>query len=350
MDRPFQTWRAPAVSGDPDRRAEVLHRQCTVADLHADTFLWKQLLGYDVARRHRSWLPGNPFLNQLDVPRAQQGGLNITGQGVVTHPWRASRCFERGLRMIDTIREEVDRNPETLQIALDALQAREAVARGKIAVFIGVEGGHMLCGKLQAVERLQRRGMRYLTLAHFSENEAVYSANDRRNADRQLKPFGRELVHELERQRVMIDLAHVAPGCFREVAEMASRPLIVSHTGMKGVLDMWRNLDDEQAAAVARTGGVIGIIFASVYLSGELLGCQPEAVVAHIEHALRVAGEDHVALGSDWDGFVTPPRGLHSVSHLPWLTRRLLERGHRPGTVRKILGENFLRVFEQVCG
>ncbi len=338
------------MSEGPDPRAEALHRHCTVADLHADTFLWQRLFGYDVARRHRPWLPGNPFFNHIDIPRAREGGLNVTGQGVVTHPLRASRCFERGLRMIDTIQEEVARNAEALQIALDARQAREAVGRGRIAVFIGVEGGHMLSGKLEAVERLQRAGMRYLTLAHFSENEAVYSSNDRENADRPLKPFGRELVRELERQRVMIDLAHVAPGCFREVVEMASRPLIVSHTGMKGVHDMWRNLDDDQAAAVARTGGVIGIIFASVYLNGHLFRCELDALVAHIEHCLHVAGEDHVALGSDWDGFVTPPRELYSVHRLPVLTRRLLDRGHSPDRVRKLLGENFLRTFEQVCG
>ena len=350
MDRSAETRRAQAVKAEADARIDALHRGCTVADLHADTFLWKRLLGYDVSRRHGSWLPGNPFFNHIDIPRAQQGGLNITGQGVVTHPLRASRCFERGMRMIDTILKEVGRNAEALQIALDARQAREAVARGKIAVFIGVEGGHMLSGKLEAVERLQRKGMRYLTLAHFSENEAVYSSNDRRNADRSLKPFGRELVQELQRQRVMIDLAHVAPGCFRDVVQMASRPVIVSHTGMKGVYDMWRNLDDEQAAAVAGTGGVIGIIFASVYLNGHPFRCDLDAVVAHIEHCLRVAGEDHVALGSDWDGFVTPPRELNSVHRLPSLTRLLLERGHQPRTVRKLLGENFLRVFEQVCG
>jgi membrane dipeptidase len=331
-------------------QAAEFHRQCTVADLHADTFLWKRLLGYDVARRHRSLVPGNPFFNHIDIPRAVEGGLNITGQGVVAHPWRASRCHERGIKMIDTILQGIDRNPDALQLALDARQAREAVAAGKIAVFIGVEGGHMLSGNLDAVKRFQRKGMRYLTLGHFSENEAVYCSNDRRNADRPLKPFGRELVRELERMKVMIDLAHVAPGCFRDVVEMAAGPVIVSHTGMRAVHDMWRNLDDEQSLAVARKGGVIGIIFASVYLTGHMFRCDLDAVVAHIEHALRVVGEDHVALGSDWDGFITPARGLETVTGLPSLTRRLLERGHGKPTLRKILGENVLRVFQQVCG
>jgi membrane dipeptidase len=252
--------------------------------------------------------------------------------------------------MMERIRKGIDDSDGKLRRCVTAGEVREAVAAKKLAVFLSVEGAHILGGRMEAVEWFYERGMRYLTLGHFSENEAVFSSNDRKNAGEGLKPFGRELVGKLEELGVMVDVAHVAPGCFRDVVKMARRPVFVSHIGMKAVREHWRNLDDEQVRAVAETGGVIGIIFSPLFLSRHFWACSLNTVVRHFEHCLEVAGEDHVALGSDWDGFITVPKGLEDVTGLPLLTQRLLDRGHSRETVRKVLGENFMRIFGEVCG
>ncbi len=325
------------------------HTQCVVADLHADTFLWESFIGYDIGKRHRTVIPRNPFCNHIDIPRAMEGGLNITGQGVVVHTFNRSNYFLRGDRMTARILKGIERNSDKLELVLDGTQAREAAGRGKIGVFIGLEGAHILTGKIEAIEYFHSKGVRYLTLGHFIENEAVYSSNDKVNAGKGLKPFGRDLVRELEAHRMMVDITHVAPGCFWDIVKLATRPLIASHTGIRSVFEHWRNLDDEQLRAVAETGGVIGIMFQPHFLTNKFWRCSLDTVVAHIERCMEVAGEDHVALGSDFDGFITTPDGLADVSGLPNLTQRLFDRGHSKDVLRKFLGENFLRVFDEVC-
>jgi len=339
---------SPSLEVKPDVRA--FHDECVIADLHADTWLWEYIFGYNIRKRHRMIIPRNPLFNHIDIPRAIEGGLNITGQGVVAHPFRDRSCFVRGMKMINRINKGITRNSGKLKLALTAKQARDAVAEGKIGVFIGVEGAHILSGRMDGVEHFHAKGARYFTLGHFSENEAVYSSNDVPNADKRLKPFGKDLIRELERYRMMVDIAHVAPGCFWDVMKMVTKPVIASHIGMRAMHDHWRNLDDDQVRAVGENGGVIGIIFSPTFLAGEFWVCKLDTVMAHIEHCMEIAGEDHVALGSDWDGFITTPRGLEDVTGLPRITQRLLDRGHSKETVKKILGENFLRVFDEVCG
>lgn len=336
------------ISLEPD--IKDFHRGCVVADLHADTWLWNHLLGYDIRKHHRRIIPGNPFFNHIDIPRAIEGGLNITGQGVVVFPFPRGKCLRRGHRMTDRIRKGIAENTDWLELVHGGTHAEEAVKRGKIGVFIGIEGAHILSGSLDAVGHFYAKGARYLTLGHFSENEAVYSSNDKANADKGLKPFGRDVIRKTESLRMMIDLAHVAPGCFRDIIKIATRPVIVSHIGMKAVYNHWRNIDDDQVRAIAETGGVIGIIFHPYFLAGGYWSCPLDTVVSHIEHCMDVAGEDHVALGSDFDGIITTPEGLRDISALPNLTQRLLDRGHSKETVQKILGKNFLRVFKEVCG
>lgn len=312
--------------------------------------MWEYILGYNIRKRHKSFIPRNPFFNHIDIPRAVEGGLNITGQGVVVHPKRPHRCFMRGYQMITRINKGITRNSGSMGLALNASEARDIVASGKIAVFIGIEGAHILSGDLDNLEHLYAKGARYLILGHFSENDAIYSSNDVANADKGMKPFGRDLVRELERMKIMVDLAHVAPGCFRDAIKMVTKPVIISHIGIAAVHKHWRNLTDDQLRMVAETGGVIGIMFQPHFLCDNFWSCSMDTLVAHIEHCMEVAGEDHVALGSDYDGMITTPEGLEDVTGLPRLTQRLLDRGHSRETVKKFLGENFMRVFKEVCG
>jgi len=330
--------------------AKAFHDECIVADMHADTWLVEYLFGYDIRKRHRSYIPRNPFFNHIDIPRATEGGLNITGQGVVTHPFRPGSCFIRGAAMINRIRKGISRNMGSMALVVTAREAREAVASKKIAVFIGVEGAHALSGRIDALEHYYSKGARYLTITHFSANEAGFSSNDTANADQGLTQWGKDLVREIGNLRMMIDIAHLAPGCFWDVMRMVKRPVIASHIGMRALNDHWRNLDDDQVRAIAQGGGVIGIMFQPSFLSKHFWLCSLDTVIEHFEHCMEIAGEDHVGLGSDWDGFITTPIGLEDVTGLPRITQRLLERGHSKETVRKVLGLNFLRVFEAVCG
>lgn len=325
------------------------HEECMVIDLHADTWLWEAMLGYNIRKRHRTVIPRNPLFNHVDIPRARDGGLNITGQGVVVNTFYRRNYLQRGKKMTERILKGIERNADQLELVLNGRQARETAGRKKIGVFIGLEGAHILEGRLEEVEYFYNKGVRYLTLGHFSENEAVYSSNDRANASKGLKPFGRELVRQVEKSGMIVDLAHVAPGCFREIMGLVTRPVIASHIGTKGVFEHWRNLDDGQLRAVAETGGVIGIMFQPHFLTNRFWRCSLDTVVAHIEHCLEVTGEDHTALGSDFDGFLMTPDYLSDVSGLPYLTQRLLDRGHSQKVVKKFLGENFLRVFDSIC-
>ena len=331
--------------------AKKLHFDSIVADLHADSFLLESLFGYNIAKRHRSIIPRNPLFNHLDIPRAEEGGLNITGQGIVVlaQKPRKDNFLQCGDRMTRRILRGIEGNADKLALVLNAKEARAAVKNNKIGVFMGIEGAHILSGKLEAVEYFHSLGVRYLTLGHFSENEAVYSSNDLKNAHENLKPFGKRLIKELEAYRIMVDITHVAPGCFWDIMKLVTHPVIASHTGIKAVHSHWRNLDDEQLKAVAATGGVVGIMFQPGFLSGNTWRCSLDTVIAHIEHAIKVAGEDHVALGSDFDGFITTPDGLEDVTCLPNITQSLLERGYSKKVIRKFLGENFLRVFAEVC-
>jgi len=144
-----------------------------------------------------------------------------------------------------------------------------------------------------------------------------------------------------------VDLAHISRRAFFEVVALhdQTQPLIVTHTGVSGVHPSWRNLDDDQIKCIADTGGVVGVVFHGEYLSGQFLGGPMAAVAAHIAHIVKVAGEDVPALGSDWDGMIIPPRGLRSCDQLPRLVQVLLDAGLSERTIRKLLGENFLRAF-----
>ena len=325
--------------------AYAVHAEYPAIDLHADSLMWSRWVGYDLLSKHEAPFPKAAFGGHVDVPRMREGGMGAQFFGLVSLPVLGK---VRGLaRAID---EQIDELEATLSRGDDLCLVRtaaeiEAADRaGRVAALLGIEGAHALEGDLDRLARFAKRGVRYLGLLHFSANEAGFPAygRGRRDVDG-LTPFGRELVARCEAEGVIVDLAHVNKRGFLDACQLAHKPPIVSHTGVLGAFEHWRNIDDEQMRAVADRGGVVGVIFCPRYLGGE--GLAP--VVKHLMHIIDVVGEDCPALGSDWDGFIVPTRELADPRGLPALTDALLAAGMKPATIGKILRRNVMRVLAE---
>jgi membrane dipeptidase len=211
-----------------------------------------------------------------------------------------------------------------------------------LGALLGIEGAHALEGHLDKLDGFARRGVRYLGLLHFTANEAGFPAYGRgRRDDEGLTRWGHALVERCEQLGVLVDLAHINRRGFLDVCARATRPPIVSHTGVLGAFEHWRNIDDEQLRAVAAKGGTVGVIFCPKFVGGDGLG----PVVKHIKHIIDVAGEDTPALGSDWDGFIVPTGPLSDPTGLPLLVDALRAEGLTDDAIGKILRGNVLRVL-----
>jgi len=367
-------------------RAQQLHARAVVIDGHADTT--QRLVfdrPFDLGARNRN---GN-----LDIPRMKDGGLDalffsIWVPGDVTGPI----AIKRALVQIDAVREAVRMYPNDLMLATSVADIRRAAAEHKIAALMGVEGGHMIDRDLRVLRDFAALGMRYLTLTHFKNTEWADSSTDT-PAHNGLTAFGKDVVRELNRLGVMVDISHVSDKTFSDAIAVSSAPVIASHSSTRVLTNHPRNMTDEMLRALARNGGVVMINYhagfiseefriASEKRSGDVVGrmaamskkcggneaCTTmeqerldheamatgqlpkvswERIIDHIDHAVKVAGVDHVGLGSDFDGAVMP-LGMEDVSKLPRITDTLLKKGYAEQDVEKILGGNLLRVMEQV--
>jgi membrane dipeptidase len=322
--------------------ARALHARFPAIDLHADSLMWARWMGYDLHVRHEPPLPRAALGGHVDVPRLKEGGLGAQFFGLVSIPIGQRRGLAAVIHeQIDALDRATASNPERLRKALTAEDVRRAEADGAVAALLGIEGAHALEGELASLEAFARRGVRYLGLCHFSANEACYPAYGRGRRDLGLTPFGRDVVRRCEELGIIVDLAHINSRGFFDACALATRPLIVSHTGVVGAYAHWRNIDDEQLRTVADKGGCVGVIFCPSFLGGDGL----EPVVRHLDHIVRVAGEDAPALGSDWDGFIIPTRDLSDASKLPLLTDALLRAGWSDRAIGKLLRDNVLRVL-----
>ena len=373
-------------------RALRVYRDAIVIDTHND--MPSRILedGYDPDVRHA---PGfGPKEGHTDLPRLIESGLTAEFMSAwVDAPYAATpgASFERAMQHVTTIHAWVDRHPDRLLFATTAADVRRAKREGKVAILIGVEGGHAIESSLDRLRDLHARGVRYLTLTW---NNGLPWAGSSIGADGTrtggLSDFGRDVVREMNRLGMLVDLSHVSDSTFYDAIAVSKVPVIASHSSARALSDFPRNLSDDQLRAIARNGGVVNVNFYSRFLDSEYraraeavdaqialarraLGPGPDSATAaaalsarrvsliaalpqtpfsvlidHIDHVARIAGVDHVGIGSDFDGVSALPVGMEDVTRLPRIAQALLDRGYSEQDVSKMLGGNMLRVMERV--
>ena len=339
--------RSPPKSKSQNKAVD-LHRTSVVADLHVDTLISNAICGYDLTKRHRNPVPLSPFFFHADLPRVRDAGVDIWGLGLVVSPlFSKKKRFARIRGRLEHLNGVCEKT-SGFYVIRTRKDLERGLSEGHVGALPGLEGAHPVGGDLGLVRELFDLGMRYLTLAHFSSNEACHCAmglGSRRGRGEGLSDFGRKLVDEIHRLGVVLDLAHVNRVGFMEACGRSERPVFVSHTGVCGVHKTWRNIDDEQIEAVAKTGGVVGIMFSPKFLTGSNFA-PLQAVADHILHVVKVGGPDCAAYGSDMDGWLTTmPRGFDDMADLPKVTALLLDSGLPEKDVKKIIGGNVKRVL-----
>ena len=335
------------------REAAELMARSDVIDLHLDTFIWNRIFGYDPARRHGRGLLGARFLSQCDFPRALEGGLTGATWIITTNPWRTAKGRRAAfVRNVARLRELIGEHPEQLAVVRNAREYREARAAGKHAAFIGVQGGNALDESLDALDSIPDDVVLRITLVHLTSSRIGVTSSPLKLSSGGLSAFGRDYVRRLDEKRIFVDLAHIDRKGFFDAVEAhdPSLPLIVTHTGVSGVYPHWRNIDDEQLRAIARTGGTVGVMYQASFLGKGRAGETSDAVIRHLEHIVNTVGEDHASLGSDWDGAIIAPRDIATCLEQPVLVQKMLERGWSPERIQKILAGNFLRTVAALRG
>ena len=325
--------------------AEVaaLHRDAFVVDLHNDALTKLTHTGYDFSREHAPATFWNPLRLDLDLPRIRRGGIDALGC-LMFAGFRVDPGHRRFWRQLECARRLAADHAADIALVHSAAEIRAARARGRVALFLGVEGSYAIDGDVEAgVERLAEAGVRFLGPLWERDSGAGTSCRTNEAHDRGLTDAGRALVRACNARGLLLDVAHASRKTFWDMVDSSSTPVFSSHSGAAGVHAHPRNLDDDQIRAVARRGGVIGVIFVAPYLGG--MFCTLDRIAEHIEHVVAIGGEDCVALGSDFDGFMPLPRGIRDAADLPRLTEVLWRRGWREAALRKLLGENALRYF-----
>jgi membrane dipeptidase len=335
------------------RAAVDLYLASEVIDLHVDSYIWHRTFGYSLFDRHdHGWFDAR-FYSQADFPRMREAQLGGACWVITTNPARSASeraaVFRENLRELRGLFGEVDHEFALVSTTADYHAAR---ALGKQAVWIGIQGGNALDLSLDALDAIDAKSILRVTLVHMSYTRIGGSSAPFAFSPHGLSDFGREYVRALERKRIFVDLAHISRRAFFDAVEAHDRslPLIVTHTGVSGVTPHWRNLDDEQIRAIADTGGVIGIMYQASFLGDRPSEGKAASIVRHLQHIIDTVGEDHVALGSDWDGAITTPRDMKTCLELPVLVQRMLDAGFSEVRIAKVLGANFLRSLTHMRG
>jgi membrane dipeptidase len=324
-----------------------------VLDIHVESFTWTRVFGYDLAARHGRGLLGGRYYSQFDIPRMREAGLAGAVLSLATNPFRR-RKRRTGVLAANLARLQATLESAGVAVVADHAGWARARGEGRMACFIGVQGGNAVSSPAD-LARLPEAVSR-ITLVHLTNSYLGSTSSPLGRlgpgGGAGLTAAGRAYVEALNERRILVDLAHVSrPGFWDALAvHDPALPPIVSHTGVDGIHRSWRNLDDDQVRAIGERGGVVGIMYHRGFLGRPPWRVRAEAVVRHLEHAIRVGGEEAAALGSDWDGLIVTPRDMPTVLELPVLVQRMLDRGFSEDRIRRVLGANYLRVVEDVRG
>ena len=364
-----------------------LHQKAIVIDTHNDVLSPATMKGLHI----ESDLSGK---THSDIGRFKKGGVDIQIFSIFCNDrYGKGTAFQFANREIDSLYAITTRNPDKMMIVTGPAQLQQAVDENKLGCMLGVEGGHMMEDNLSYLDSFYQRGVRYMTLTwNNSTSWATSALDETRKKDsliqKGLSAFGKEIVQRMNRLGMMVDLSHVGEQTFRDAINTTTKPVIVSHSCAYTLCPVFRNLKDDQIKAVGKNGGLIHVNFYSGFLDSThqrraaqysalhkreidslaalkwpgyeieeyLLSKYPEVasnlqpplslLIDHIDYIVRLIGIDHVGLGSDFDGISSAPKELRDVTNMPLITKALLQKGYSKTDVRKILGENFIRVFK----
>jgi membrane dipeptidase len=370
-----------ANSENPLLPARELLAEAIGIDSHIDTIQRVLVMGEDLGERHDT--------GHVDLPRLREGGMRAPFFAFwVPVFFRGAEAVRRTLDLRDAMQSVFDTYKDQIELATTAADIERIVKAQKIAAFLSIEGGHAIDDDLRVLRMYYQLGIRAMTLTHARNNNWADSANDTPTHNG-LTDFGKEVVREMNRLGMLVDLAHVSDNTFYAALSVSTKPVIVSHSSMRAISNVARNVSDDMLRTLAKNGGVIGICFgmgfinpmdAKALLSAtdteaeapaltgsaldeyaaenarKLFGKPPKVVATveniadHIDHAVKIAGIDHVGIGSDFDGIAATANGLEDVAKMPVLVAALLKRGYSKTDLKKILGENVLRVIREVTG
>ena len=366
------------------QRALAIHRRAIVVDTHNDITSPMTNDDFD--------LSGNPPVPyRTNIERMKKGGLTAEFFSLYIRPWYVTHggAARRTLDMIDALYRAVERHPRDLMFATSVADIRQAKRQGKVACLMGIEGGHAIENSLPTLREFYRLGVRYMTLTWNNTNDwADAGRGEKKHGG--LSEYGREVVREMNRLGMLVDVSHVSDDTMSDALEVSTAPLIASHSSARALSDVPRNIPDDLLRRIAKNGGVVQVNFYSGFVDRNTVVPQSEArdaqlksqqdalnekykddperlgeegdkleashplpplpiskLIDHFEHIIKVAGIDHVGIGADFDGAVDMPEGAQDVSMLPNITYELLKRGYTERDIRKVLGENLLRVMSE---
>jgi membrane dipeptidase len=365
------------------QRALAIHRRAIVVDTHNDVTTPMTNDDFDL-----KGTPPAPY--RTNIERMKKGGLTAEFFSLYVKPWYVTHggAARRTLDMIDSVYRAVERHPNELMIATTAADIRRAKAQNKIACLMGIEGGHAIENSLPTLREFHRLGVRYMTLTWNNAND--WADSNRESKHNGLTDFGKEVVREMNRLGMLVDVSHVGDKTMSDVLDISKAPIIASHSSARALSNVPRNIPDDLLKRIAKNGGVVQINFYSMFVDAATVAPQNAArneklraqeaelnekfkddperlseesdkleaanplpplpiskLIDHIDHIVKVAGIDHVGIGADFDGANDMPEGARDVSMLPNITYELLKRGYSEQDIRKILGENLLRVMTQ---
>lgn len=367
----------------------IVHRHAIAIDMHADVTQRMVDEKLDINQRLAD--------GHFDAVRAKEGGLDAQFFSIWVEPelygGGGASAMKRADDQIAAVRSLAEKHPEAWEMAETAADIRRIAGSGKLAALMGLEGCYALDEKLENVERYYRMGVRYMSVTWSVSTSWAGSSGDVAGRTRGLNDFGKNVIREMNRLGVMVDVSHVSDKTFWDIINTSTKPIIATHSGCRALANVARNLDDDMLRALAKNGGVCCVLFYPEFLepgwsekkkavdaqiatevhkasaeetrsiafkkmardrvrakayAQKLPPVTVSRLVDHIDHIVKLVGIDHVGIGSDFDGILATPRGLSNVAELPNLTKELLRRGYSEQDIDKILGGNILRVMEQV--